>query len=157
MNNIDVSQVTDEGQLDLINFKNFTMFEDKTFFENIDINLEKLIFDVGLDKNVLSSYISSKKPYQEFLAKYEERYKTGVVKKDSSVVNTAYDYAIMFLTPAYIMYGDDIVCADEETNGAYVFSELYDRFSPEDLPYGNLEGFVGYYKSKNQRVELKRK
>ena len=50
MDNIDVNDVIDESLLDIINFKNLLLFENKTFFENMDNNLENIIFDVGLDK-----------------------------------------------------------------------------------------------------------
>ncbi len=157
MSDIDISQVPDDSGLDIINAKNLTMLENKTFFENIDENIERLIFDVGLDREVISMFVGTKLSYTEFLDAYTAKYKSGKIKKNSQIINAAYDYLIMFLNTAFIVYGDRIVCVDGEPNGNYVFIELYDRFKPENLPYNHLENFVNYYRSKNQDIQLKRK
>ena len=157
MNSIDVSKVETEKFLDIEGSVNFKKFNNKTFFENIDTNIEKIIYDVGLDETVMSAFVGSKRPYQEVLSKYDERYKEGLTKKNKTLINSAYDYAIMFLSPTLITYNGDVVTADEIYNGAYVFSELYDRFKPEDLPYGNLDGFVSYYKKTENCMKLVRK
>ncbi len=157
MNCIDVSKVEDEKGLDLINCKNFTQFNDITFFENVDANIEKIIYDVGLDEASVQAISSTKHSYKEILAKYEENYLLGLTKKNKTLIGNAYEYAIMFMNSAFVTYGDDIVSADDIVIGTYVFAELYDRFKPEELPYGNLDGFVDYYKTKNHNIVLERK
>ena len=157
MNSIDINDVTDENELDIFNSKNMVMSEDRTFFQNIDENLERIIYDVGLDKEVISAFIGKKISYKEFLDTYEDRFKKGLIKKSKAIVEGAYGYAIMFLKSAFISKGDKLICVDGDPNGMLVFSELYEKFKPEDLPYGNINGFVEYYHSQNQNMMLERK
>lgn len=157
MNSIDINDVTDENELDIFNSKNMVMAEDKTFFQNIDENLERIIYDVGLDKEVISAFVGKKISYKEFLDTYEDRFKKGLIKKSKAIVENAYGYAIMFLNSAFISKGDKLICVDGDPNGMLVFSELYEKFKPEDLPYGNINGFVEYYHSQNQNIMLERK
>ena len=149
MEYIDIDNVSDEKALGTLNAKNLTFDEKKSFLDNIDENIERMIFDVGLDKKALSSFVGSKLSYSEFYRKYEEEFKSGKIKKDQSVVNSAYDYMIMFLHALLITYGEDykVITIEGNTDGMAVFSALYEKF--KNGPYMHLDSFNSYYTSKN--------
>ena len=153
MDNIDVNDVIDESLLDIINFKNLLLFENKTFFENMDNNLENIIFDVGLDKYTLENLVGLKMNNSLFFKKYEEKYNSGAIKRNKDILESAYNYMTMFLSSSLIIYDEKIVTIDGKIDTANVFHILFERFKNGKI-YENLEGYYSFYQSKKQNSSL---
>ena len=150
---IDISNININDDLEIVVDKNLTNNNNGNILNEVDNKIENAIFDLGLDKYLLSINKIYGGQMQLIIAKYRAIYRTKKYRTPD-IVNHAYDYVIGILKNSYV-YKDNLMVTDGKNCDALsIINKLYNDYNNKD-EFINLNDFIKYYNQKE--MTLKRK
>ena len=156
MDNIEIEDVQDINNMALYNEKEITVKSKSNIFYLVEYFIEQTIHDIGLDKEI-SRFSGNSDKYKEVLVNYERKYKAGNIRKDQSIIRSAYEYIEHVLGLSYVLYDDSkIVTYEGNANGLEVFCALYEKYRDLCSQYEYVNGFIENYNKKLDNAALKR-
>ena len=150
---IDISNININDDLEIVVDKNLTNNNNGNILNEVDNKIENAIFDLGLDKYILTINKIYGGQMQLIIAKYRAIYRTKKYRTPD-IVNQAYDYVIGILKNSYV-YKDNLMVTDGKNCDALsIINKLYNDYNNKD-EFVNLNDFIKYYNHKE--MTLKRK
>ncbi len=149
---IDFNNVSIYDDLSIVdNLEIIKPIDGNTIFDLLDHKIENTIYDVGLDKFLLSKNKINGNEFKFIYANYDKYYNEGKSHTKENIEFT-FNYVYNKLKGAIIMCDNMIVVNGIETDALSILLNLYEKEGIEDYKY--LNDFFEYVKSK--KFELKK-
>ena len=147
---IDINNININDDLEIVEERNLLNTKHGNILNKVDNKIENVIFDLGLDKYLLTKNRINGGEMKSIVREYKEIFKTKKYHTPE-IINHAYEYVIGVLKNSYV-YKDNLMVTDGNYYDAMsIISKLYEEYENKE-EFVNLNNFMNYYNEKEIKL-----